>query len=138
MLRNILALVVGLVVSVGVVKAVEMAGHAIWPPPTDLDWTDGEAIRTYTSQQPFLALLFPIMSYFLGTFAGPFVASRIGTARAILFVGVIGIVMLSATITTLIWIPHPVWFSVLAVTAVIIGGWLALQLGSPRTDEPAA
>ncbi len=138
MLRNVLALVAGLVVSIGVVKVVEMIGHTIWPPPADLDWTDGDAIRTYTSQQPFLALLFPILSYFLGTIAGPLIACRIGTARPLLFVGVIGIVMLAATIATLIWIPHPIWFSVLAIGAVIIGGWLALQLGSRRTGEPAA
>ncbi len=77
-------------------------------------------------------MLFPIVSYFVGAFAGPFVACRIGTAKPVLFVGIIGIVLLAFTVANLIQIPHPVWFSVLAVAAILVGGWLALQLAAKR------
>ena len=132
MLRDVGAVVAGLAVSVAVIMAVQMVGHAIWPPPEGLDWNDTEVVRTYASQLPFLALLFPIVSYFLGALAGPYVACRIGTLKPLVFVGIIGIVLLAFTIANLIQIPHPVWFSVLAVAAVLIGGWLALQLGPKR------
>jgi hypothetical protein len=132
MLRDIGAVVAGLAVSIAVIMAVQMAGHTLWPPPNGLDWNDTEVIRTYTSQLPFLALLFPIVSYFLGALAGPFVACRIGTAKPVVFVGIIGIVLLAFTIANLIQIPHPVWFSVLAIAVVIVGGWLALQLAAKR------
>ncbi len=138
MLRDIGSIIAGLAVSVLIIMGVQMIGHAIWPPPEGLDWNDTEVIRTYTSQLPFLALLFPIVSYFLGALAGPFVACRIGTLKPLVCVGIIGIVLLAFTVANLIQIPHPVWFSILAVAAVMIGGWLALQLGSRRTDEPAA
>jgi hypothetical protein len=128
MLRNIGAVIAGLAVSIGIIMAVQTAGHALWPPPVGLDYNDSDVIRTYTSQLPFLALLFPIVSYFLGALAGPYAACRIGTARPLILVGIIGIVLLAFTVANLIQIPHPVWFSVLAVAAVIIGGWLALQL----------
>ena len=128
MLRDIGATLAGLAVSIGVIMAVQMIGHSIWPPPAGLDWNNGEVVRTYTSQLPFLALLFPIASYFLGALAGPFVACRIGTTRPLVFIGVICLVLLASTIANLIQIPHPLWFAVLAVAAIIIGGWLALQL----------
>lgn len=128
MLRNFGAIIAGIAVSVGIIMCVQMAGHALWPPPDGLDYNDTDVIRTYTSQLPFLALLFPIVSYFLGTLAGIYAACRIGTARPLILVGIIGIVLLASTVANLIQIPHPVWFSVLAVAAVIIGGWLALQL----------
>jgi hypothetical protein len=138
MLRNIGAALAGLAVAIGVIMAVQMVGHTFWPPPAGLDWKDAEVIRTYTSQLPFLALLFPIVSYFLGTLAGPLVASRIGTLKPLVFVGIIGIVLLAFTVANLIQIPHPVWFSISAVAAVIIGGWLALQLARSRNRDPSA
>ena len=136
MLRDIGATLAGLAVSIGVIMTVQMIGHSIWPPPAGLDLRfvlmvtriNGEVVRTYTSQLPFLALLFPIASYFLGALAGPFVACRIGTTRPLVFIGVICLVLLASTIANLIQIPHPLWFAVLAVAAIIIGGWLALQL----------
>ena len=70
MLRDIGAVVAGLAVAVVIIMAVQMVGHGIWPPPEGLDWNDTEVIRTYASQLPFLALLFPIVSYFLGALAG--------------------------------------------------------------------
>jgi uncharacterized protein YacL len=137
MLRNAFALVAGLAVSFGVIVAVQMLGHSIWPPPDNLDRNDMDAIRTYISQLPFLALLFPIASYFLGAIGGPLIACRIGTAQPIILVGIIGLILLAATIANLIQIPHPIWFSVLAVAAVIVGGWLALQLAADRKDSSA-
>lgn len=129
MLRDLGAVVAGLAVSLASIAAVQSMGHALWPPPDNLDWNDTEVIRTYTSQLPFLALLFPIIAYFLGALAGPFVACRIGTAKPVALVGIIGVVLLAFTIANLIHIPHPTWYSVLAVAAVLIGGWLGLQLG---------
>ena len=138
MLRDIGATLAGLAVSIGIITAVQMVGHSLWPPPEGLDWRDAEVIRTYTSQLPFLALLFPIVSYFLGTLAGPLVASRIGTLKPLVYVGIIGIVLLAFTVANLIQIPHPTWFSVAAVAAVIIGGWLALQLAGGQRPAPPA
>ena len=88
MLRDIGAIIAGLAVSIAVIMAVQMVGHTLWPAPDGLDWNDTEVIRTYTSQLPFLALLFPIVSYFLGALAGPYVACRIGIAKPLLLVGV--------------------------------------------------
>ena len=136
MLRNAIALVVGLAVSFGVIMAVQAIGHSIWVPPANLDSNDAEVIRTYVSQLPFLALMFPIVSYFLGALGGPLVACAIGTARPLVFGGVIGLVLLAATIATLIQIPHPAWFSVLAIAAVLVGAWLAMQLANRKRAAP--
>ncbi len=135
MLRDTLAAIAGLVVAFGVIMGVQMIGHSIWPPPAELDWNDVEVVRTYVSQLPFLALMVPIVSYFLGALGGPLVASTIGTGRPLVFAGVIGLVLLAATIANLIQIPHPVWFSVMAIAAVIVGAWLGMQLGNRKRSK---
>jgi uncharacterized membrane-anchored protein len=134
MLRDVTATVLGLAVAIAVIMGIQMVGHAIWPPPESLDWKDTEVVRTYVSQLPFLALLFPILSYFLGALAGPVVASKIGTARPVVFAGIIGLVLLAFTIANLIQIPHPHWFSALAVAAVPVGAWLAMNIVSHGKD----
>ena len=134
MLRDVAATVVGLAVAIAVIMGIQSIGHVIWPPPEGLDWNDTEVVQTYVSQLPFAALLFPILSYFLGALAGPVVASKIGTARPIVFGGIIGLVLLAFTIANLIQIPHPHWFSALAVAAVPVGAWLAINIVSHGKD----
>ena len=138
MLRDVGGGVVGLIVAFGVIMGVQMIGHSIWPPPAELDWNDSEVVRTYVSQLPFMALMFPILSYFLGALGGPLIASSIGTARPMVYAGIIGLVLLAATIANLIQIPHPVWFSVMAVAAVLVGGWLGMQLGNRKRQQAPA
>jgi len=134
MIRNALAAVIGLVIAIVTVLLVQRLGHTIYPPPPDLDTNNVAAMRTYISQLPLLALVFPIISYFLGALAGPFTASRIGTARPLLFAGGIGLILLAFTIATLIHIPHPHWFSALAIAAILLGAWLAMQLAGDRGE----
>lgn len=130
MIRNIAATAAGLVTAFVMIALIEKLGHIIYPPPPELDFTDMEAIRPYIASLPLLALLMPIFAYFLGAFSGTLLACYAGTARPIIFAAVIGLFVLAGTIANLIWIPHPHWFSVLAVVVVVAGAWLAMQLAN--------
>ena len=136
MLRNVIAFVVGLAVSVGLIWFIQAIGHTIYPAPENLDWNDSSAVRTYISQLPFVALLFPVASYFVGTVFGTYVAARISTARPMIMVGSIALVILALAISTLIELQPPHWFSALSVAAVVIGAWLAVQLAGGKLEIP--
>lgn len=136
MLRNVIAVAAGLAVAVLMVWLVQAIGHTIYPAPENLDWNDADAVHTYISQLPFVALLFPVASYFLGSVFGPYTATRIGTARPIILVGTIALVILAFAISTLIQLQPPVWFSALSVAAVLIGAWLALMLAGGNLEIP--
>ncbi len=132
MLRNVLAGVAGIATAVAVLILLEKLGHTIYPPPADLDYSDTDAIRNYYSQLPLLALLFPMIAWIMGTFAGTLLACYVGTASTLTFAGVIGTLMLAATISNLIVVPHPLWFSIIAVVGVAGAAWLAMQLAPDR------
>jgi hypothetical protein len=134
-IRNALAVVVGLATGVLLIMGVQKIGHTIYPPPAGLDFNDAEAARTYISQLPLPALLFPIVSYFLGTLFGGFVACTVGTARPGALAGIIGLILLAFTIANLILIPHPLWFSLLAIGVVLAGTWLAIQVAPIRSAD---
>jgi len=122
--KNIGAGVAGVLVAMISVWLVQKIGHAIYPPPADLDMSDMEAMRTYVASIPIGALLFVIASYFIGTLAGTCTACAIGTMLPRVFAILVGCFMLIATTMNVMMIPHPAWFIVLAVVAIVIGAWL--------------
>lgn len=130
MIRNVAGAIAGVVTAFVLVMLIEKVGHLIYPPPTDLDFSDPEAIRPYMATLPFLALLFPMIAWVIGTFAGALLASKIGTVNPLVFAGIVGGLVLVATIANLIMIPHPVWFSIVSLVAIAASAWFAAKIAS--------
>ena len=127
--KKILAGVVGVIVAFVLVWLVQKVGHTVYPPPVDLDWQDTEAVRTFIGTLPTGAFLFVIASYFIGAFCGTLAACKIAGSNRFVFALIVGGLMLAATAMNLVMIPHPMWFSVLAIIAIVVAAWLGLKLG---------
>ena len=130
--RKILAGVVGVLTAVALVWLVETVGHAIWPPPDDLDFGDADVMRAYVDTLPLGALLSVAAAWFIGSLGGTFVACRLGTARPLVYMLVVGGMMFAGAAVNLTIIPHPIWFSVLGVVGIFVGTWLGMTLGRRR------
>ncbi len=137
MIRNIGAALAGVATAVAIVFVVERIGHIIYPPPENLNFADADAMETYIATLPILALLFPMIAWVVGTFAGSLVAIRIGTANPMLFSAIVGGLILAATIANLIVIPHPMWFSIVSVIAIAGAAWFAAKTASGSTTATA-
>ena len=137
MLRSIGAGVVGLVTAILLVWLIELIGHAVYPPPVDIDFSDPEAVRAYTAALPVAAVLFVGVSWVIGTFVGVSVACRIGRAKPVIYAVLVGGFVLAGAITMLIIIPHPLWFSVVSLPAIIAAAYAAMRLAA-RSIRPEA
>ena len=126
MVKNIAAGVAGILVAVGLVWIIESAGHTIYPPPPNLDFTDTEAVRLYISGLPLGAFVFIGGAWFLGTLGGTVVACYVGNAAPRIFAMIVGALMLVATAANLAMIPHPLWFSVSGIVGIIFAAWLGM------------
>jgi len=135
MVKNIAASIVGIVIAVALVWLVEKVGHAVYPPPADLDFADPDAMRAYMATVPAGALLFVGSAWFVGTLGGTFTACKLRRAKPVMFAVVVGGLMLIATAANLIMIPHPIWFSILGVGRVVVGAWLGMTLGMESVSE---
>jgi len=122
--RNIGAGLVGVVIAMLSVWLIQTIGHAVYPPPADIDLNDIEAMKEYVAGLPGGALLFVIASYFIGTLVGTCAACTIGTMLPRIYALLIGCLMLVATTMNVMMIPHPTWFIVAAVVAIVAGAWL--------------
>lgn len=137
MAKNIIAGIVGILATGAIVWAIEMIGHAVYPPPDNLNFADANAMQAYIAALPVAALLFIAAAWFAGTLGGIIVACRVGTAQNKIFAGLIAGLMLLATAYNLAVIPHPLWFSVVGIAAILMAAWLALKL-SPDATRAAA
>lgn len=133
--KNIAAGIVGVIVAVALVWLVEKLGHAVYPPPADLDFANPDAMRAYMSSVPLGALLFVAGAWFAGTLGGTIAACKIGTAKPLTYAIVVGGIMLLATAANLIMIPHPVWFSILGIAGIVIAAWLGMTLGKGSASD---
>jgi len=132
MLTRILAGLAGIVAAFAVIALTQRLGHIVYPPPADLDVRDIEAFREFTAGMPIMAFWFVLIAYYAGAFVGTFVAGWIAGFRTLLYAGVIGGLVLTGTIANLVMIPHPVWFSILAVIGIPSFAYLGSRLTPVR------
>lgn len=124
--RNVLAALAGLVAAMLVIGVVEMAGHAIFPPPDGLDITKPEDQARLMEVVPIGAKVAVVVAWFLGALAGCAAATWIArTIRPGWIVA--GVLVLGGMYTTQMF-PHPVWMVVCAVVLPIAGKLLADRL----------
>jgi hypothetical protein len=129
MLRNVLAVVLGVVVAVIVIMLIQTIGHAVYPPPPVLDIADREAMAQYIDTLPVGALLFVLVAWLAGTLVGGLLACFIADDRPGVYSAIVGGMVLFATVFTLLQIPHPLWFSLASVIAIVCTSILAGMIG---------
>ena len=135
MVKTIVAGFAGIIIAGLLVWLVEMLGHTVYPPPTDLNFADADAMRAYIDMLPLGALLFVAAAWFIGTLGGTAAACKIGDAKPLVFAGVVGGLMLIGTLFNLVTIPHPLWFSILGVVGIAVAAWLGMTLGASTASE---
>ena len=139
MFRNAGAIVAGVIVAFATVMLIDMLGHFVFPPPEGLDFSDPDAIRPYLATLPVGAYLFILASSVVAAFVGTLLACYIGRGNPALFGGVVGGIVLAATIANFILIPHPLWLSISTLAGVVLITLLAMRLAPIReTDSPEA
>jgi hypothetical protein len=137
MSRKIVAVVLGVLVAVVLIIAIEALGHVVYPPPDDLDLTDTAALHAYIMDAPIAALLFVLAAWLVATLVGGTLACFIARETPLVYAAIVGGLVLLGTIINLMSIPHPLWFSITSVLAIIATIFLTSRLGSAFVATPA-
>lgn len=130
MIRKIAAVVFGAILAIVLIILVEGFSHVVYPPPADLDITDKEALRTYMHAAPVGALLMVCAAWMAGVFGGGLLATWISRDSALVNCAIIGGLVLVGTVLNLLSIPHPAWFAIVSVLAVIATTFATSRLAS--------
>lgn len=138
-LKNVLAVVLGLVVGSAVNMGLVLLGGAIVPPPKGVDVTQMASIKKHIHLFQPQHFLFPFLAHALGTLAGAAMAAWMAASKKQRFAMGIGIFFLVGGIANAMMLPAPTWFLGLdLVVAYLPMGWLAWKMVGAAPNEASA
>ena len=131
--RNILAVVAGVVLGSLVNMGLVILGPMLIPPPEGADLSTAEGFAAALPLLDARHFLMPFLAHALGTLLGSFTTARIAANRELQLAMVVGVVFLAGGIAAANMIPAPTWFIVLDLVAAYLpmawlGATLALRL----------
>ncbi|HEU4799843.1 MAG TPA: hypothetical protein VFS94_04370 [Gemmatimonadales bacterium] len=132
-LRNILAVIAGVVIgSIVNMGLITISGKVI-PPPAGVDVTNMEALKAGMHLFQPRHFIFPFLAHALGTLVGAFLAARLAASRKMVMALIVGVCFLAAGISAVMMLPAPMWFNVLdLVVAYIPMAWIGGKWATSR------
>ena len=108
--RNVLAVLLGLVVTMLVNGGLIALSASVIPPPAGVDPNNMESLKANIHLFHAKHFVFPYMAHALGSLLGAFVAAKLAATRKMIFALVIGGIHLIGGIMAATMIPAPTWF----------------------------
>ena len=128
-LRNILALLCGIVIGSIVNMGIVMISGSIIPPPEGADVTTMEGLKEALPMFEPKHFIMPFLAHALGTLVGAFVAAKIAANNNRKFGLAVGLFFLIGGIANVMMLPSPTWFAATDILlAYIPMGWLGGRL----------
>ena len=128
-IRNILAVVVGLVVGSAVNMGLVMISGSVIPLPVGVDNSTMEGLKEGMHLFEVKHFIFPFIAHAFGTFVGAFVAYLLSESHKLKFALGIGCFFLLGGLTNVIMLPSPLWYAFVDLLGAYIPmAWFASLL----------
>ena len=129
LVKNILAVILGIIIGSLVNMGIIMISGSIIPPPQDADITTMEGLKSTMHLFEPKHFIFPFLAHALGTFVGAIIAATIAATHKIKFAIAIGVFFLIGGIVNVMMLPSPIWFTILDLGGAYIPmGFIAGKL----------
>jgi hypothetical protein len=119
-IRNILAVIAGLIAGGVVNMAIVMNSGYLVPPPPGADLTTAEGAKAAMHLMRPIHFLMPFLAHALGTMAGAYLAAILAVSHKMKIALGIGVFFLAGGIADVLMYPSPMWFNVLDLVAAYI------------------
>jgi hypothetical protein len=137
-LRNILAVIAGIIIGSAVNMGIIMISGSVIAPPEGADMTTTEGLKESMHLFQPKHFIMPFLAHALGTLVGAAVAAAIAASRKMTFAIVIGLFFLAGGITNIIMLPSPGWFTALdLIVAYIPMAWIGGRIAANRKQVSA-
>jgi len=128
-LRNILAVVAGLVIGALINSGIIAISGSIVPLPEGVDPNDIESIKANIHRYSTMHFIMPFLAHAIGTLAGAFICAKIAASKKLILSLIIGVFFLLGGIMMVTMLPSPTWFNALdLVVAYLPMAWLGFIL----------
>ena len=138
LLRNVLAVIAGLVAACVVNMSIIHCGSFVVSPPPGADMNTVEGIRAAMPQMTPIHFLTPLLAHALGTLAGGLAAAVTAASHKMTLALVIGVIFLGMGIAMVSMVGGPVWFIVCDLgLAYVPMAWLGAKISTAVTGRNA-
>jgi hypothetical protein len=138
LLRNVLAVVAGIILGAVVNGALISVSPSLIPPPAGVDVNDAESLKRSIHLFEPRHFIMPFLAHALGTLAGALATYLIAGTHKARMAYLVGILFLCGGLAASFMIPAPAWFIALdLLVAYLPMAWLAAQIGSRMQRAPA-
>ncbi len=110
-IRNILAVIVGLFVGGALNGFLIKISGAVIPPPVGADLTTEEGLKAAMSLMEPKHFLMPWLAHALGTLVGAFLTAKLAASYQLRLALLIGVFFLVGGIMMVMMLPSPMWFT---------------------------
>ena len=132
MIRNILAVIVGLAVGMAVNMAlVILNGYVLFPMSEGMDMYDPEQMNAYVATLPTAAFFVVLAAHLGQSFVGGWVAARLGASRPMLLAMIVGVASLIGGILNMMSIKGPAWM-LIELPLYLVVAWMAGRMEVKR------
>lgn len=119
MLRNIFAVIAGVVGGFVSIALVQSLGSTTFPDPTGLNTQDIESIRNYFGELPLGALIVILAAWAIGAFISGLIGSIVAKNKKLKTGMVSGVILLLFAVMNVVAIPYPSWFKIVGTLMFI-------------------
>ena len=136
-IRNILAIVAGVVLGSAVNMGIIMIGGSIIPPPEGADVSTMEGLKASLHLFQPKHFIMPFLAHAIGTLAGAIIVGVIAKKNKMRFALGIGLFFLIMGTINVFMLPAPMWFNILDIVGAYspmawLGGKLVERIGQNK------
>jgi len=139
MIRNVTAVVVGLIVGMAANMALVHLNVTLFPMPEGVTFEDTKGMATYMATLPLQAFLLIIVAHLGQAFVGGWVAARISTDQPMAVALIVGGLSLVGGVVNMMMMPLP-WWMWMEIPLYLVVAWIAgnlvLQCRTKKASAP--
>ena len=125
MVRNILAVIVGIFVGMAVNMAlIQLNSLVLFPMPPGANMNDPAQFNAYIAELPHTAFILVLLAHLGQSFVGAWIAARLGTSHRMMLAMIVGTVSLLGGVMAMTMIDGPAWL-VIELPLYLVVAWLA-------------
>lgn len=134
--RNVLAVLAGLVAGSLVNGGLIMISGKVIPPPSGADVTTLEGLKASLHLFEPKHFLFPFLAHALGTLTGSLIAAALAASRKTVMAFVVGGFFLAGGLANVVMLPGPLWFETLDLVAAYLPmAWIGARLATRTASK---
>ncbi len=115
MKNRLISIVPGILSGWLIVYVGELLLHGIFPPPSNINYEDYDALKLYMRDLPAYYFIGMLLIWSLSAYTGGMVTGKLAKANWRRACITTGLILMAGNIANFIMIPHPIWVNIAAV-----------------------